>query len=658
MTSIAWKINRLRTMGLGEIIWRVKCAVQKRLEKKGFRLAMHAPPAQPRFGRAWLPILPQGFDRKTYSAAADAILAGKFNVFAMQGAELGFPPNWNRDPKTGTIAPLSFGKTLDYRDQRIVGNIKYLWEPNRHYETVTLAQAWHITHERKYLDALSVLLTSWFEQAPYPRGVSWSSSLENALRVSNWAVAWHLIGGDHSPLFAGQQGEALRQRWLASIYQHCHFIASHYSYYSSANNHLLGEYMGLYIAATTWPCWPESFAWRKHAKQGLEREALLQNAVDGVNLEQGIWYHHEVADMLLINGLIGRANGDEFSAQYWQRLELMLEFIAALLDRNGNMPMWGDSDDALMVRFSQQSDFDPYKALLATGAILFQRADFAAKAGVFEDKTRWLLGDGAQGDYAALTPNPERKPKHSFAVGGYHILGSDFEGEDEVKIVADAGPLGYLSIAAHGHADALSFTLSVAGQAILIDPGTYAYHTEQKWRDYFKGTSAHNTVRVDRVDQSVSGGNFMWLTHANASLHSLDGTSKFLASHDGYTRLPDPVTHQRALTYHKELRQLEVLDTLQCKGEHFLEFFWHIDEHCTVSIASNTVSIRRGRSLVKITMLGVGEPQLVRGQEEPPLGWISRRFDAKTASPTICWRENINGSVERKTLLEITLDVE
>ncbi|MBI3229819.1 MAG: heparinase, partial [Burkholderiales bacterium] len=401
MTSLAWKINRLRTMGVGEITWRVQNALQKRVEKKGFMLAHKVPAmiAGARFGRPWLPVLPEGFELARYCAAADAIIAGKFKVFALPAAELGFPPNWNRDPKTGKIAPLSFGKTLDYRDERIVGNIKYLWEPNRHYELVTLAQAWYLSREVKYRDACAALLNSWFEQAPYPRGVSWSSSLENALRISNWSVAWHLLGGDKSSIFEGEAGAALKQRWLDSIYQHCHFIASHFSLYSSANNHLLGEYMGLFIGASTWPCWSESARWRRHAKQGLEEQALIQNGRDGVNLEQGIWYHHEVADMLLINGLVGRANGDEFSKEYWARLEAMLEFIQALLDVNGNMPMIGDSDDALMVRFSHQADFDPYHALLASGAILFQRADFAAKAGRFEDKSRWLLGDGAEAEF-------------------------------------------------------------------------------------------------------------------------------------------------------------------------------------------------------------------------------------------------------------------
>ena len=104
----------------------------------------------------------------------------------------------------------------------------------------------------------------------------------------------------------------------------------------------------------------------------------------------------------------------------------------------------------------------------------------------------------------------------------------------------------YLSIAAHGHADALAFTLSLGGEEFLIDPGTYAYHTQKLWRDYFRGTYAHNTVRVDEVDQSEIGGNFMWMRKARATLlrHEAQGSQQsWAASHDGYRRLPDPVTH-------------------------------------------------------------------------------------------------------------------
>ena len=113
------------------------------------------------------------------------------------------------------------------------------------------------------------------------------------------------------------------------------------------------------------------------------------------------------------------------------------------------------------------------------------------------------------------------------------------------------GRLGYLSIAAHGHADALSFTLSAGGEELLIDPGTFAYHTQKQWRDYFRGTSAHNTVRIDGQDQSVGAGNFLWLAHAPVARARIQCSTpqfdRLVAEHDGYRRLADPVTHRREL---------------------------------------------------------------------------------------------------------------
>src|SRR5215510_2737476 len=136
--------------------------------------------------------------------------------------------------------------------------------------------------------------------------------------------------------------------------------------------------------------------------------------------------------------------------------------------------------------------------------------------------------------------------------------------------------LVYLSLAAHGHADALSFTLSAAGLPILVDPGTFAYHTERRWRDYFRGTSAHNTLRVDGEDQSIAAGNFLWLQHAHAQVESLESTAdsvRMVASHDGYERLKDPVRHRRTWLYRRDLRKLRITDDVLCQAAHRLEWF-------------------------------------------------------------------------------------
>ena len=173
----------------------------------------------------------------------------------------------------------------------------------------------------------------------------------------------------------------------------------------------------------------------------------------------------------------------------------------------------------------------------------------------------------------------------AFPEGGYYILGRDFETESEIRLIVDAGPLGYRAIAAHGHADALAFTLSVGGREFLIDPGTYAYHTQGPWRQYFRGTAAHNTVRVDGVDQSVSGGNFMWLKKAHAGCRRWSTSAErdvFDGWHDGYMRLGDPVFHRRRITLDKPARRFRIDDVLEACGEHEVELFFHCSELCSV----------------------------------------------------------------------------
>jgi hypothetical protein len=307
-------------MSSREIAFRVGRTVRARTEQLGFGLARAPEPSGPA-GNAWLAKLPRGFDVRKYTAAADKILSGVFHVFAMENASLGFPPQWNTDPKTGTVAPLEFGKTLDYRKPGNVGDIKYLWEINRHLELVTLAQAWHLTRDARYANGCRMLVESWMGQSPYPLGVNWCSSLEHAFRLTNWSFAWQLLGSDGSPLFEGADGQAFRSRWLTSVYQHCHFIAGHLSRHSSANNHLVGEATGLLIASVTWPMWNSSPGWRETAREELAREASLQTFADGVNKEQAVWYHHAVADMMLVAGLVALGARIEFVEDYLVSLE-------------------------------------------------------------------------------------------------------------------------------------------------------------------------------------------------------------------------------------------------------------------------------------------------------------------------------------------------
>jgi len=659
LEKYTWHWNRLRCMSPPEISYRLRGSLVDRMQRWGFLTAKVVP--VPDFSLAaknWLHPINE-IEASLYCQAGDAVLEGRFKLFAMENDNLGRVPSWNCDPRTGRAVRLSFGKTIDYRNPALVGDIKYLWEPNRHLQLVTLAQAYYLSDDTRYLDGVLTLLNSWLKQCPYLMGPNWTSSLELGIRLINWSIVWQLIGGLDCPLFAGANRFFLN-RWMNSIYQHAHFIRMNFSRFSSANNHLIGEAAGLFVATITWPFWKNFTQWQRQSQEILVHEALLQNTRDGVNREQAISYQQFVLDFMLISALAGLANGIEFPKAYWDRIEAMLEYMASVMDVAGNVPMIGDADDGYVVRLSQEESFCPYRSLQATGAILFGRGDLKKKANILDDKTRWLLGERAESEFAVLkVVNPTLPPRRAFPEGGYYILGRDFETDEEIRLIVDAGALGYDSIAAHGHADALAFTLSYRGREFLIDPGTYCYHTQKEWRNYFRGTTAHNALRVDGQDQSVIGGNFMWLKKAEAvcEVWKTGGdVERFVGSHNGYMRLPDSVLHRREIVLFRGKKEIVVTDIVNCRGVHVVERFWHFSEQCKVSLNGSITTAENKGTFVRMRAINSNAKiMLLHGNISPPGGWISRGFDTKIPTSTVVFRNKIQGTTQLVTIIDCDL---
>ncbi len=658
--KLTWYLNRLTNMSPVEMLhrlWRSLTILAQ--DRGGWRHA--AVPAPQRVDSAAHIVSAGGeIQAAAYVAEAEQILQGRIKVLN-KTLSLSQPVDWRRNCLTGEQPPDVFGKKLDYRDTAAVGDIKYVWVQNRHAHLVTLAQAYVLTADEKYLAVIRQHLHSWFAQNRNFAGPNWTSSLELAIRLINWSLVWTLLGGWDSRLFDDATGAALRRDWLDMIYRHARFIRGYFSRFSSANNHLLGEAAGLYVACAIWPCWRDFAGWRRTARRILEQEITKQVWDDGVGKEQSLFYQIFVLDFLLVAGLAARRGAEDFSAGYWRRVETMLEFLASLCNQRHTVPMIGDSDDGYFLLLSQSRDDRPLQCMLNIGAVLFSRADLAAVYGQRDDKSQWLLGADAARFYRNLDPQAEKfRIRTAFPQGGYYILGKDFGSSGEVKIVADAGPLGYLAIAAHGHADALSLVMSVGGEEILIDPGTYVYQTQKEWRNYFRGTAAHNTLSVDGCDQSQIGGNFMWTKKAETRClewHSDALADRLVAEHDGYRRLPDPVGHRRRMDFDKHTNLLRITDRLDCAGQHHVVRCWHFAEACAVVLDEAGALVTSGGVSLRISAAGGRDTRwrLYRASEEPKAGWVSRKFNEKEAIYSLWMEDEIQGSAELMTSFAITL---
>ena len=664
---LTWLVRRVRRMYWREVPWRAATVVRGRLQGRGWMSAERVPARgrDARFGRSWcrVPVL-DAARRDALREAGEALLQGRLKVF---GADIPMPgglPDWNSDPVTGTRVPLDFGLSIDFRHLAGGVDIKYLWEVNRHLWWVRLAQAWAVTRDPAFLQRLGVLIDDWMRNCPYARGANWSSPVEHGIRLVNWSLVWHLIGGDASPLFAGDAGQALRERWLDFIYRHVRFASDNYSFYSSADNHLIGEAAGVFVALHTWDCWSSARALRADAKRILEAEMLKQFSADGVNLEQSTCYHKFSLQFMLAAGLCGRLNDDDFSPRCWQRVEAAVTFLAAVTECSGNVPAIGDSDDGEVWLLGDVQRASGHAAVLAIGALLFAREDLLAKCEILgtpaREQAAWLFdaaGPQLPGPRLSALDALGTLPKY-FPDGGYALLGHRLHAPDELRVLFDCGPLGYNRIAGHGHADALSVLVSSGGEPLLVDPGTYCYNAAPALRHFFRGTSAHNTLVVDEEDQSVYGASFLWLRDVRCTIARRDaaGGGSIEASHDGYLRLDDPVRHHRRISVAAD-DSLVVEDWLDCRGPHRVSQAWHGAAGTSLECDADGHGWRlRGASRQLSIACDTGDVQAssITGREKPPQGWASPAFYARMAAPVLLFTTTLAPGQILRTRLAVT----
>ncbi|HET6744056.1 MAG TPA: heparinase II/III-family protein, partial [Kribbella sp.] len=189
---------------------------------------------------------------------------------------------------------------------------------------------------------------------------------------------------------------------------------------------------------------------------------------------------------------------------------------------------------------------------------------------------------------------------------------------------ADAGPHGFLSIAAHAHSDALSLEVRVDGVDILADPGTYCYHGEEQWRNYFRSTIAHNTVEVAGAEQSLWGGPFLWLRGATGTVRR-HTAGTWEAEHDGYA----PVTHRRAAVLENGVLRVE--DGLDATAD--VRIAWHFGPDVDIDLATGRLEWPTGSAAVELPT-GLTWTAY-RGSDNPSLGWYSPRFGHKVPITTL-----------------------
>jgi hypothetical protein len=543
---------------------------------------------------------------------AEKALQHRFDLLGYEGLDYGPEIDWHLDivhQKRGPKKPAFRVKYLDFAE---VGDSKITWELNRHQHLVTLAKAYRLTDDPRFAREIVAQWKSWHSANPYPIGMNWASSLEVAFRSLSWVWVYYLIDE------TAEMTAELRAEWMKALALSGRHIDRYLSTYFSPNTHLLGEAVALFFLGTLFPQLPRAKRWKERGWSVILNATKTQVRQDGFYFEQSTYYHVYALDFFLHARVLAASNGVPIPAEFDSTIVKMLDALC-LLGRAGAVPGTGDDDGGRLFdprRNRAQHLLDP----LSTGAILYQRGDFKFLAGSPREETIWLLGAAGVARIEEVRSYEPSGASTGLRESGLYLMADPDAGQ---QLLIDAGPQGP-GTAGHGHADALSIHLTTGGTTLLMDPGTLEYVGETfADRNFFRGTAAHNTLRVDECDQAEGAPPFAWRELPNVSAEQWvvgQRFNLFVGRHDGYRRFASPVLHERWVFHHKSQFWV-VRDVAKGEGKHQLELSWHLGPSLSPTSAKDYVFGVGQDTLGLITAEGHGWSQSAqRGIWSPAYG--------------------------------------
>lgn len=432
---------------------------------------------------------------------------------------------------------------------------------------------------------------TWIKDNPFLFGVHYLSPMECGLRIP--VFFWVLKEICLDKTLQKEAGII-----LFTIYEHAWWISRNLALYSSIGNHTVCECIGLIFAGVVFRETKEGRAWLTKGVRLLDQELSHQMLPDGGPAEQSLSYHRFVMDLYwMALNFLGNNNLHDCSS--WKKVLKRGEFfLGALSLPDIPFPSIGDGDDGYA---------------FAPGLSPDRRFDSTENQSL-------------RTDFRCVT----------FQAAGYSVI----RRSDELLIIFDHGPLGMAPLYNHGHADAMSILLYKNGVPFMVDPGTFRYSGVPEYRNYFKGTGAHNTVCIDGRDQARQVSSFIWDKPYEVRLiekKEIPGQVILQAFHHGYERLKEPVVHQRRLAVYEGLCCM-VKDTFSGQGSHEFELNFHLSPEVTVERSEDWLILNNNGDAIRVY-----DPEhlflIARGQASPLKGWYSPAYGAIQKTNTLYIRK-------------------
>ncbi len=544
---------------------------------------------------------------------------------------------WNEDWRNGYRWENKYFRDYDHYDfeKTLDFDVKFPWELSRLKFLMLPTLFAALDDDEEWWETLGDILQDFIEKNPYAHSVNWNP-MECAMRSLNLVqlAMLHLASSSHS------------WRTLANLLHLCdlhgHFLWRTLEYTDVRGNHYAANLVALYFLSTLLSqVRPEARKWQDYALEHLDEEVLLQFSSDGVQFEKSIPYHRLVTQLFLL-GMIARKKTDlPIDARAQERLKKACSFTDAYLRPDHRAPMWGDNDDATAFAFSS-ADLRDHRDLLGVAMSFFD--DFSPHhAPLWQPECSLYSKEDFFEKLANTEPKKNDKPKNQLNAlkeGGMIIAENE-----NYHFLCDVGDIGLKGRGGHGHHDALSFELSLNGRPLIVDRGSFIYTGNPQKRNEYRRTASHNVLQVDGFEMGSFDERNFWRLGNEARPYgvstrmALNGVLTIEAAHDGYKRLPDPVSYRRRFVLFPSSR-FQMIDFLFSYSSHDVKRFFHFEAGLALKMDGNKLLISTAeKELCELSWAQDTKAELVEDR-------ISPHYGVEIPSQTLILSDAVRGETE------------
>ncbi len=574
------------------------------------------------------PKLPRdrGFDWVQIEDKARQLLKGNLHYFSDEYHQIGFPPDWLRDPISGFMYDnhLHWSRIPDYG----AADIKFVWEASRFSFVYSLVRAYAIDHNEDFVQAYWKIISDWMDNNPPGFGPNWKDGQEVALRLL--AACFGYFAFIQSPKTTGEQ----IGRFTLFVAAHARRIQQNLEFaIATHSNHTISEGFGLWLTGSLFPELKESAKFEQIGRAILEQEAGAQFFADGQYSMYSINYQRFAMQLYILAIQLAEIQNKPFSTNLKSMIERAVDFIISITEpTTGRVPQFGSNDGALVLQFNQTS-FEDYRSLIQSGYYLFHKHRYFPE-GAWDEDLFWVFGENALQSTRQEIYEPA---KDTFPDGGLYV----FRGQNSMAFFRCTHYLSRPS-----HADQFHFDLWWRQKNVLIDAGTFLYNGGGIWNNGLAHTGVHNTVTVDKKDQMTQASRITWVDWADGRFlgtFNRDGLQGLRFELSAFHMLDDPPLYQRSVIPIPGDRWL-ILDRLTAGELHNYRLHWLIADYPYRQIQSrNGLYLDCAMHDLQI-LCGASTDQvqfsLVRADPNSTRGWHSQLYARKEAALSMVLEAN------------------